>query len=488
MCLIDVFKNFGLSLLVLSAIIGNVSVAQAQTIDGSLSLSLNIELAKNLRLKPHEFQKTCKYLQSVFSFESNIWGNGLFDIVQCGVGKRKAGLKPKKSKQKLLLPQLWRLKIYRKKRQTKMVMSAFLGNKWLRLAKLSVDYERSKLLLASEPSVQMLGLSLRDQLPIFSRLKQKLAEFKDFEKGDLIKINNPDKIEVRPYEKIYLYTVRYNRKTKVWVPLWLGGAKYAKNKGGWEITEIANLDSIGDIGGPVFLHHKEGPDQFAKVWQEQLEDYELPVVKNLVNSLTRSVSSGYAGLRFGLPRSIGLLLESRDGLLGGVRFYADHFLKIPSESDDAPLRGYQATKIALGYGFGLDIEATKTRFEIVPRIGMQKFRVEVLSFDGQYELFELPNALYLSLGAAMVQDLFEIAFMRINYNQDFIISLDQGESGERAFGVDLFFKGPQISKVFNLGFLLYGQQSTTEFVQKSTTRNDIVFSQQYYGLGVTLAW
>jgi hypothetical protein len=232
----------------------------------------------------------------------------------------------------------------------------------------------------------------------------------------------------------------------------------------------------------------------------------------LLEDLAKKVPRVYLGVRYAWSlssdplltklRQWGVLLEVREGLVSGLRVYADIIPKVSSKNGDFDNSlGWRRLVLGRAFewapGYGVD------RLHLIPKIGTYSLTASLprrtLNGDSISENFDVRNA--LSLGGEVDAEFVILeSLMRVWFGQDFSTSrLDAGGKrsvNSKTFGLMTFVGGYStnvIEKSMSVHpmFFIYNEQIDIEGTDPSLlgpADYQISLSAPYAGAGVAVKW
>jgi hypothetical protein len=206
--------------------------------------------------------------------------------------------------------------------------------------------------------------------------------------------------EPKAPEELALYTLSWDASRKIWLPRIAGLARLEESSARKAIYHLDEKATKALDQGALWAHDPEGlgmrREELANAAQEGQLDYRAHVEESLAAKLRRTlietISSGYAGIRYGAEfvpgdrliektRFFGLLTEIRGGPLEGLRYYYDKLPEVKSTEvgvTDAPVEtSITFARHQLGYSFNFPLGRIVDRLTLAPKIGVWNFHTVV---------------------------------------------------------------------------------------------------------------
>jgi hypothetical protein len=334
--------------------------------------------------------------------------------------------------------------------------------------------------------------------------------------------------EPKAPEELALYTLFWDESRRMWVPRIAGMARRVEISTRKAVYHLDEKATKALEQGPLWAHDPEGlgarRDELAHAAQTGQIDYRTHIEETLAaklrRSLMESISSGYAGIRYGaeiLPgdhliektRFFGLLTEIRGGPLEGVRYYYDKLPEVTSKEASATDATVETSitfaRHQLGYSFGFPLGRLVDRVTLAPKIGVWNFRTVVeVERDLAGRLvatreFNVVNALGLGgeLGFEWLSERYTIKLWT-GYEHGIALIKDGASVVAVRGGFDAFFTaGPRFTiggvdfKMALLAFLL-GEKVLLSDPQARREGPGAVesfgYAAAYAGAGAALSW
>ena len=350
--------------------------------------------------------------------------------------------------------------------------------------------------LSDQNLVRQLSLILHDQLPMFSVVR--------FKKDGKHIFNLPAKIIVPKALDMWVYELSYNSSLGIWESKVVGSIK---DDGGRWLYDLQK--GAVDFNKPYYVQAKVGRGghvgRITPFLDKELGKYGF---NSLLDDLFSSLDSSFAGLRIGIPMLkgdnlisqstlISTFVESRSGLLKGLRFYYDI---APELTDGEEKFGWK--RASLGWSLDLPMPGFLAkhvdRVDAAFKLGLTDISANFAVLDTSsnsyiYLPFEASNSLSLGVEFGVEKTLIGILMRAwFSYDNSGLLGGDVSFSTIK-LGLDSYFDVYDFigngTTLQALAFTFYEQPT----LSKSGEDEDVLIKEVSYRLffiggGLTISW
>lgn len=380
-------------------------------------------------------------------------------------------------------------------------------------ASLAIAGDAKVIKALGEPEVaRHAAMKLMDDLPLARLVDQKSIKSSLSYKG---KRNGAQLTPVKEYK---IFSMSYLPEGRLWAPRMVGEATLLRSAktGVWKWRVV--LDGPLEPHQTYWAQDARGRGANAVGLSENLKnalskhDLKGGLLDDAATALYATVSSGYAGFRFGYPilqadpllsksAMVGIFTEVRGGPLEGLRWYWD-FAPEARATINGEKMNFTWSRASLGWALGLDLDSSfLTRIDLIPKVGLMDLDAKV-PFETSRGVvpvkFRFKNAtnLGLELGVETASPWF---LLRLWGATDVSGYLDLGGPGTikslRA-GIDTYWDLYEISDRFKLSLLAFGFAEKLSLAKKegeidadaNVKIQAIGYALGIVGVGLILAW